>query len=229
MLAIASVARSPGGHPLWHLLIVAGGAVGVFVGIKAKEYWDRHILPERANRAVRFDDATSGHPSGGWQPPTIPMLALALLSVASGAIHASVSGEHFQEAFIFGAFFLVASTAQVAWAVLFLHRPNTTLLVGGAAGNAAIIALWTFTRTTGLPIGPEPWHPETIGGLDVVSTLCELALVLGAATLLARRPTFTRPDIIDKRPRTLALNTRGSSDNATAAAHDPPATRAVRP
>ena len=170
MLVIASVARYRGGHPLWHLLIVAGAAVAVFVGIKAKEYWDGRILPER-------------------QPLTIPTVALALFSVASGAIHASVSGDHFREAFIFGAFFLVASAAQVAWGVLFLYRQNTTALVGGAAGNAAIIALWTVTRTVGLPIGPEPWHAEPIGRLDVASTLCELALVLGAGFLLARLRT----------------------------------------
>jgi len=42
MFAIAVAARDrSGGHPLWHLLIVAAGAVSVFVVIKAKEHWDR--------------------------------------------------------------------------------------------------------------------------------------------------------------------------------------------
>jgi hypothetical protein len=41
MLEIAAAGRN-GGHPLWHLLIFAGGAVGVFLVIKAKEHWDRN-------------------------------------------------------------------------------------------------------------------------------------------------------------------------------------------
>ena len=183
MSAIAKSSQYPAGHPLWHLLIVAGGAIGVFIAIKTKEYWDRQIQPRRARRAGQVEQTTSGQPSG-WRPPATPLSALALLSVASAGIHASVSAEHFQEAFIFGAFFLAASTAQSAWAVLVLHRPNRTLLITGAAGNSVIIALWTITRTIGLPIGPEPWHPETIGTRDIISTLCELSLVLGATILL---------------------------------------------
>src|SRR5437773_2119647 len=92
--AIAVEARDRGGgHPLWHLLIVAAGAVTVFVVIKAKEHRDR---PRRARRSRRFS------------APTVPILALALLSAAGAAIHSAVSAEHFDEAFLYGAFFLVA-------------------------------------------------------------------------------------------------------------------------
>ena len=165
MPEIAAAARNSG-HPLWHLLIVAGGAVGVFLVIKAKEHWDRNPRPRLTAAA--------------------PVLALALLSLASGAIHASVSAEHFEEAFVFGLFFLLASTVQAGWAVLVVFRPSRALLVAGAVGNAAVIMLWTLTRTVGLPFGPEPWQPEAVGARDVISTLLEVALVLGVATLLAR-------------------------------------------
>jgi hypothetical protein len=184
MFAIAAAARDrSGGHPLWHLLIVAAGAVLDFVAILAKEHWDRDERPQRSR----------------WAPPTVPILALALLSAASGAIHSAVSVEHFQEAFIYGAFFLAASTAQAAWAALLVYRPTRTLLIAGAVGNAATIILWTLTRTVGLPFGPQPWQPETIGTLDVTSTLLELAIVLGAATLLVRRATLTAPDTVTQR------------------------------
>jgi hypothetical protein len=173
MLEIAAAARDrSAGHPLWHLLIVAGGAIAVFVAIKVKEHWDR-------NQRLRLP------------PLTISVVALALLSLAAGAIHASVSAEHFREAFVFGAFFLAASTAQAGWAVLVVARPNRTVLVAGVVGNAAVIILWMLTRTVGVPIGPEPWQPEAVGRLDVISTLLELALVIGAARLLARTAGFT--------------------------------------
>src|SRR5258706_2765968 len=105
------------GHPLWHLLIVAAGAVGVFVVIKAKEHRarPRHARDPR-RRSV----------------PTLPILVLAMLSASGAAIHSAVSVEHFDEAFVYGAFFLVASTGQAAWAALIVDRPKRSLLVAGA-------------------------------------------------------------------------------------------------
>jgi hypothetical protein len=204
MFAIADAARDrSGGHPLWHLLIVAAGAVGVFVVIKANEHWDRDPRPRRADRTARVDEPTDAHRSRWFSPPTVPLLALALLSAASAAIHSSVSAEHFEEAFIYGAFFLAASTSQAGWAILIVYRPNRTLLFVGAVGNAATIALWTLTRTVGLPVGPQPWRPEAIGTLDLVSTLLELAIVLCAATLLARRTALAASDTVTQRLETI--------------------------
>jgi hypothetical protein len=204
MLAVAAAARDhSAGHPLWHLLIVAAGALGMFVLIKAKEHWNHDGGPRRPNRAVRVDEPTHAHRARWFPTPTRPVLALATLSAATGAIHAAVSKEHFQEAFIYGAFFLAASTLQAAWAVVLVYRPNRTLLVVGTVANAAIIMLWTFTRTVGVPLGPQSWSPEPIGTLDVISTLVELAIVLGAATLLARGTTLRAPDTVTQRLQTM--------------------------
>jgi hypothetical protein len=200
MLAIAAAARDQsGGHPLWHPLIVAAGALGMFVLIKAKEHWDHDRRPRRPNGAIRVDEPTPAHRSRWFPAPTGPVLALAMLSAASGAIHAAVSTAHFEEAFVYGAFFLVTSTLQAAWAVVLSYRPNRTLLAIGTVGNAAIIIVWTLTRTVGLPVGPQSWSPEPIGALDVISTLLELAIVLGAANLLARRTTLSAPDTVTQR------------------------------
>jgi hypothetical protein len=194
MLTIASIARAQtGGHPLWHLVIVAGGAIVVFVVIKTTELL--HARPNRIEAAP--------HKPRSRSTPTLPVLALALASAASGAIHASVSADHFQEAFIYGAFFLAASTLQAGWAVLIIYRPTRTLLVVAAATNAAIMILWTVTRTVGLPIGPQAWRPEPIGALDATSTLLEFAIVIGAVTLLAKRVSLTAPDAVTQRLRIL--------------------------
>jgi hypothetical protein len=182
-LAVATGDRS-GGHPLWHLLIVAGGAVSVFVAIKIKEHWDR----DRDRRVQRT-------------APAFALLTLALCSAASAAIHDAVTAEHFEEAFAYGAFFVTASTLQMAWAVLLVYRPSRALLAAGGIGNAAVIVLWALTRTAGLPIGPEPWHPEAIGAFDLTSTLLELAIVLGAAALLARGSSVTARESASPRPQ----------------------------
>jgi hypothetical protein len=183
------------------LLIVAAGAVLVFVGVKAKELWDRD-WPRRSRGAIRVDEPVHV-PRSRWSAPTHPILALALLSAACGAIHSAVSAEHFQEAFIYGVFFLASSTMQTGRAVLLVYRPNRTLLIVGAFGNAATIVLWTLTRTVGLPFGPQPWRPEAVGVLDLVSTVLELAIVLGAAILVARRTTLTTPDVVARRLETV--------------------------
>jgi len=194
IFAIAVAARDrSGGHPLWHLLVVAAVAVGVFVVIKAKEHRERDPRPHRARQARSFS------------PPTASVLALALLSAAAAAIHSAVSAEHFEEAFIYGAFFLAASTAQAGWAVVIVYRPNRALLVAGAVANAATIILWILTRTVGLPVGPEPWHAEAVGTLDLITTLLELVIVLGAATLFARRSALAASDTLSARSARLRV------------------------
>ena len=190
-MAIATTSGQTAGHPLWHLLIVAGGAIAVYFAIRTKEYRDRRVCARHAPRPNRADEP-SWQRSDGRRSPNTAMLALAALSLGSGAIHASVTSEHFHEAFIFGTFFLFASTAQAAWAIAILHRPTTTLLVVGAVGNAITIILWTLTRTIGLPAGPEPWHPEAIGPQDAISTILELVLVLSAVQILRRTATHHR-------------------------------------
>jgi putative NADH-flavin reductase len=70
--------------------------------------------------------------------------------------------------------------------VLALLRPSRRLLVVGAVGNLAIVALWGVTRTVGIPIGPTPWRPEAVGTADALAVQLELALALGATWLLAR-------------------------------------------
>ncbi len=183
VFALAASTRR-GGHPLWHYLVVAGAAVAVFLGIKVKEYADR-----RRERSV---------PSG-FVAPSVSTAVLAAASFLAGGIHGSVASEHFREAFVFGVFFVGAAAAQVAWAILLVHQPTRALLWVGAIGNTAVIAVWTVTRTVGIPIGPEPWHAEAIGALDVISTLFEIVIVVTAVAVLARRAPRSREDVVERR------------------------------
>jgi len=197
MPQLIATVRAVGGHPLWHLLIVAGAALATFAGIKIREYWHDKTQP-------RVDTPTD-EPSRTFTPAREAVVLLAACSAAASAIHASVCAEHFKEAVAFGVFFVIAATLQAAWALLVIQRPTRRVLIAAAVGNTAVIMLWLLTRTTGLPIGPETWRPETITTPDVLTTLAELAIVAGAIHLLDRRDTHT--------PVT-ALNTSRSQPNA---------------
>ena len=156
-------------HPTWHLAVVALGAIAVFVGINAKEHFEKHEY-------ARVQHARLAR--GG------PVYALALCSAGAAIIHAFVCPRHFEEAFAFGVFFATAAAVQGAWAAVAFVRPTRTLLTVGVAGNAAVILVWAISRTAGLPIGPDTWHPETISALDAIATLLEAGVVLGASVLL---------------------------------------------
>ena len=50
--------------------------------------------------------------------------------------------------------------------------------------------MWLTSRTAGLPIGPEAGAPEPASFVDVLSTILEVAIVVGTAMLILRgRPT----------------------------------------
>src|SRR4051794_31367554 len=114
------------------------------------------------------------------------VLVAAGFSLLAGFVHGSVCPEHFNEAFGYGLFFLFAATSQTAWAALVVARPHRWLLGAGAAGNLAVVALWLFTRTTGLPLGPERGEVESIGALDVLATVAELGVVVSVLLFMSR-------------------------------------------
>lgn len=85
--------------------------------------------------------------------PSRPWLySAAVLSVIAGAIHLVVTPEHFAEWIGYGLFFLMATIAQLGYAVLLLtQKPTRTVLLAGILGNSLIIGLYLITRTLGIP------------------------------------------------------------------------------
>ncbi len=114
----------------------------------------------------------------------IPGLVPAGASIGAGAIHAFVVPEHLEEWWLFGTFFLVCALFQVAWGVGWIVSPSPGLAWVAIVGNATVVAVWAASRTTGLPIGPEPWMTESIGTLDLLAVGLELLLVVAAARTL---------------------------------------------
>jgi hypothetical protein len=114
-------------------------------------------------------------------------LALATLSLGAGAIHFAVISEHFTEYWLFGVFFATLGWYQAIWAVLYTLRPGRMLGFTALLMNAGAAALWLWTRTVGVPIGPKAGKLEPIGAPDVAAMIFEAAIVAGLLWYIAAR------------------------------------------
>jgi hypothetical protein len=112
---------------------------------------------------------------------------LAIVSVATAVIHFAVSGEHFQEYWLFGVFMLTVAWLQLLWAVAIVTRPVPWVLAGGAVVNAGIIVIYIVTRTVGDVIGPTPHDVEPFGFGDGLCTVLEALIVAGCCWLLVSK------------------------------------------
>ena len=123
---------------------------------------------------------------------------VAALSLIAGLIHLWVMPEHFEEWWGYGAFFLVATAAQVVYGPLLLRWPNrTVLLLLGIAGNSAIVLLYLLTRVVGIPLfGPEAGEVEALGVIDVCATSSEAAIVVALGALVLWRLAKERTTLI---------------------------------
>jgi uncharacterized membrane protein HdeD (DUF308 family) len=114
------------------------------------------------------------------------------LAVAAGLIHFYVAPMHFvEEGLAFGLFMLLVGAAQLAVGMAFLENPSPASIRGTILGTLVVLLLYLVSRTTGLPFGPHPGQPESVGAVDVVSKASESALLL---VLLSLRRGWRRAD-----------------------------------
>jgi hypothetical protein len=134
-----------------------------------------------------------------------------VLSAAAGLIHLWVAPEHFHEAWLVGAFFVLAGLGQLAFAVLLARGLGTSGLLVGVAANTGLVYLYVLSRTVSLPFLPPhdaghverlpvagaagngvPVFPqssiEPVGILDMTCLLAELALIVMLVAILPRSP-----------------------------------------
>jgi hypothetical protein len=138
-------------------------------------------------RRRRLEDDRAPTADRAW----LQMAALGLFSAA--AIHLAVTPAHFGQWWAYGVFFLGAASSQIAFGVLLLARPSRRVLVAGAAGSVAVVALWLASRLTGLPVGPDHGATEPFRVLDVLATVSEMATALCCVVALrlgAPRPAW---------------------------------------
>lgn len=114
-------------------------------------------------------------------------VALSGLTATAGVIHVVASVEHVGADWEVGIFFALVGAAQLAagWRI---HRgeAGARLLALVALGSVALALLWVFSRTTGIPLGPDAGEVAKVGVGDTIATLLELAFAALAATILWR-------------------------------------------
>jgi hypothetical protein len=78
----------------------------------------------------------------------------------------------------------LSAVFQAVWAWVAIDRPGRRMLVVGAAVNAVFVGVWVWSRTLGLPIGPEAGIREPIGLADGLTVAFEVAVVTLCVGLL---------------------------------------------
>jgi hypothetical protein len=89
---------------------------------------------------------------------------------------------------------------QIAWALQAMESDPLPVPRLYAAVNAAVIGLWFVSRTTGLPVGPEPWEAEAVGTADLLCSALE-AVVVVLLALTLRRPQVQKSAALTKLQR----------------------------
>jgi hypothetical protein len=104
----------------------------------------------------------------------VPAVAL---SLGAAAVHLWVVPDHAAAYPPYGLAFLLVALFQARWAAIYVARRPARLLQLGIVVNAAVIAIWIWSRTVGLPWGATPNTPEPFGGADLAATSFEIGLV----------------------------------------------------
>lgn len=118
--------------------------------------------------------------------PALPpgMIVASGLSIAAGIVHLAAAPEHFEESALYGAFFVVCGAAQLGWAALAVLYPSRWLVWSGAAGNLLVAGLWLWTRTAGIPLGPERGEVEAVAPVDLLTSVAEVGVAAACCLVL---------------------------------------------
>ena len=84
----------------------------------------------------------------------------------------------------YGAFFLATAFAQGLIGISVLRWPSAPVAAAGIFANLAVVLLYVYTRTSGVPYGPHAGKAEDAGLLDMTATVAEMGLVVVLVTLL---------------------------------------------
>jgi hypothetical protein len=109
---------------------------------------------------------------------------LATCSLGAAALHFAYTPSHLAEYWLYGIFFLGLAWAQTLWAIGVVSRPWRWLLVVGIAANVAVIGVWVLSRTVGIWIGPNATVSEAATYPDILATVLEAMIVVGATVVL---------------------------------------------
>jgi hypothetical protein len=210
-VAADTASRTPLGGHLWHLVaglvpLVIAVAVVLLERVRGKELDRDDYLARPAARALLSADSFGISPSRLATRPRAPKpataatrrpagltLAAIALVVAAG-VHVLVMPEHFEESWLYGAFFLGTASAQLGAAALVWRYPTRLRLLAIGLASVAVVVLWAWTRAVGVPLGPGAGEAESLGLLDVIASAAEVVTAIGclAATTPLRTGQLVR-------------------------------------
>ena len=143
--------------------------------------------------------------SGGRVIQQVRLLLVAAL-VASAVIHAAVISEHLAEWPAAGVFFILLTTGELAIACLMLASlQQRTVLRAATVISVGPLIVWLYSRTAGMPFGPERGIPESIGVPDVVACTLEIASLFAAVALLHPSRWLSGPSPVSPHVRGLIV------------------------
>ena len=174
---LAAVIRAvlyTGGFMLITNLVLVGWMVAISGGRLSVAAISRRPGPDSGRR--RF--------TGGRELDLRALTVAGLLG--SAAIHAAVIPDHLTESFAAGAFFIALTASEVAAAAVLATRRRRSSLLAVAAISAVPLALWLFSRTAGIALGPAAGEPEPVGLADSVCCVLEVVTLLAACLMLRR-------------------------------------------
>jgi hypothetical protein len=122
---------------------------------------------------------------------TGPAVATAVACLfGAQAIHTAVIAGHYREWWAEGVFFFGLGLLEGGLAAMLLLAPGRRAAGATVALSVATVALWAWSRTVGVPLGPAAGYVEPVGRADVVASLLEVAtaIVLAPAALGASQP-----------------------------------------
>jgi len=131
------------------------------------------------------------------EPGLVMLGAITCLSLEAALVHMWFIPEHFMEWWGYGMFFVGAAIGQAAYGPLLIWRRNSVaLLHAGIWANTGVLALYVLTRVYGIPLGPHALVVESVGPLDLMSVVSELALVVLLVSLLPGRQRRLTGDVL---------------------------------
>jgi hypothetical protein len=151
---------------------------------------------------ARVAPATGAEETKRGADQVVALLGAMLLGAA--AIHAAVIPEHLSEWPLAGEFFWLLVIAETVVGVVVLRNRGTGPVRAAAWLSMFTVLLWMFSRTRGLPFGPEAWEAEPVGVADLAATSLELAS-LGLALALLWGPSWLRRPASPSHVRALGL------------------------
>jgi hypothetical protein len=168
--------------------VVPSLGVGAFVALAGSALLLATLLvPQHANTAATPRATTAGELSSQTDARNVLLTGAVAFLLCAALIHLAVVGPHLTESSLYAAFFVCAGLAQIVAALVLTVRRDRRLLIALAIGNAVIIAVWSVSRTTGLPIGPTPGAPESVSLPDVVASIAEGVVVVLSVVLAGVR------------------------------------------